>query len=196
AGPTPSSIAGDHDGRTISKAQLAAMRAGANLDTAAAAPSPATPSLGGPSVQAVLCPNRHGNPTHLAVCRECGLALSGPPVLIARPPLGVLVLSTGERVTLDRPAILGRNPKLEGRVPSELPQVIKLEAGANLSRSHAMVRLEGWQVLIEDLNSQNGTVVVTPGQSPRRLRAGEPALLEPGTVVDLGGEVTLTYQVR
>ncbi len=179
---------GDHDGHTISKAQLQAMRAGQP-----SGPSGQQPSMGGPNVQAVVCASGHGNPPHLGVCRLCAAPLAGEPVLIARPSLGVLRFSGGQVVALDRPVLIGRNPKLEARMPSEMPFLLKLDVGQGLSRTHATIRLEGWQVLIEDLNSANGTVVTSPGMAPRRLHAGEPLLLEPGATIDFGGEVFATY---
>jgi pSer/pThr/pTyr-binding forkhead associated (FHA) protein len=91
--------------------------------------------------------------------------------------------------------LIGRNPKLEGRMPSEMPQLLRLDVGQGLSRTHAIVRLEGWQVLIEDLNSANGTVVTSPGIAPRRLHAGEPVLLDHGATIDFGGELTGTYSI-
>jgi hypothetical protein len=50
-------------------------------------------------------------------------------------------------------------------------------------------------VLLEDLNSANGTIVALPGRPPARLRAGEPVILEQGAVIDLGGEVSFSYEV-
>ena len=177
-------VLGDHDGRTMTKAQLAALR------QASAAPS-------GPAVQAVRCVAGHPNPTHLTMCRICGAAIApGPPVMVARPSLGRLRFSNGLEVVLDRPQLIGRNPKLVEKISNELPNLVKLEEFEGLSRRHAAVHLEGWQVLVEDLNSANGTVVALPGRPARRLHAGEPIILEPGAVIDLGGgDVTISYEV-
>jgi pSer/pThr/pTyr-binding forkhead associated (FHA) protein len=114
-------------------------------------------------------------------------------VVIARPVLGVLRFTGGKTVSLDKPVLVGRNPKLEGRMPNEMPHLVKLDVGQGLSRTHAIVRLEGWQVLLEDLNSANGTVVALPGVAPRRLHAGEPSLLEFGATIDFGGEISATF---
>lgn len=183
---------GDHDGLTMTAAQLRELRSGASEPVGA----PPVASMGGPSVQAVACPSGHFNPTHLSNCRECARPLTGPPQVIARPWLGRLVLSSGETVELTRPVIIGRNPKVEGRLQSEVPQTVRLDVGQALSRSHVMVRLEGWQVLVEDLGSANGTVVTLPGRQPQRLHAGEPVLIEDGAEIDLGGEIICTYRAR
>ena len=65
----------------------------------------------------------------------------------------------------------------------------------DISRNHAEFVLEGWQVLVRDLGSTNGTTVTRPGQQPVRLRPHEPLEIEPGTVVSLAGEVVLSYEV-
>lgn len=189
AAPADQPSAGDHDGLTISAAQLRAMRAAAGSNTTA--PSP---PMGGPTVQAVLCRSGHPNPPHLSTCRACQAVLDAAPQIIARPSMGRIVLSTGDVVELTRPAIVGRNPKVEGRLPGEVPQTVRLDVGQALSRSHMMVRLEGWQVLVEDLGSANGTIVTLPGRPPQRLHAGEPILLEHGAHIDLGGEIFGTYE--
>jgi hypothetical protein len=186
----PSAL-GDHDGRTMTKAQIRAMKAAAAGGTAdAVADGPSGLAMGGPTVQALLCPSHHANPPQASRCRVCGQALSTPPVVIARPTLGSLRFSNGTTVVLDRPALIGRNPKLEGAMPSEVPTTVRLDVGQGLSRTHASVRLEGWQVLLEDLNSPNGTIVQLPGREARRLHPGEPVLLEHGATIDFGGEVT------
>jgi hypothetical protein len=176
---------GDHDGRTMSRADIARLRAESSGSV-------------GPTVQAALCVVGHPNPTHLTVCRTCGGPISsGPPSMVARPPLGVLRFSNGVVVALDRPQLIGRNPRVEGSIGGEIPNLIKLgEAGQGVSRRHIAIHLEGWQVLLEDLASANGTVVALPGRPARRLNPGEPMLLEPGAVVDLGGEMTMSYEAN
>lgn len=194
-GPTPSpssdsSQLGDHDGRTISKAQLAQMRGG--VPASSAAEPPAT----GPALQAILCVAGHPNPLQAGQCRTCGAEISsGNPVTVQRPTLGLLRFSNGLVIMLDRPQLIGRNPKIEGHVGGELPSIVKLDQlGQGLSRRHAAIHIDGWQVLLEDLNSANGTIVTLPGRPARRLHAGEPAILEPGAFVDLGGEVSFVFE--
>lgn len=180
--------AGDHDGLTVTRADLAVMRA----SPAATAP----PVPGANEVLAIRCELGHANPPQASSCRNCGRpVLAGAPVSVQRPPLGVLVFSNGDRVVVDRNILVGRNPRVAGTVSGELPRVVKFEdLGKGLSRTHAEVRLEGWQMLLEDLQSTNGTEVTLPGQAPRRLHAGEPASLVPGTRVDFGGEVQCTVE--
>jgi len=76
---------------------------------------------------------------------------------------------------------------------NEIPQLVRLEDEELLSRSHAIIRLESWHVLIEDLGSTNGTMLTPPGRETRRLLPGEPALLETGTVIGFGDVVTAKF---
>ena len=187
--PAVAPEASDHDGRTMTRAQIQALKAKVG------ASPPSSPAMGGPAVQAVVCAAGHASPPHFQRCRVCGVSVDGPPVMVARPVLGSLSFSDGTQVALDRPAVIGRNPKLEGAMPSEIPAIVKLDVGQGLSRSHALVRIEGWQVLLEDLNSANGTIVQAPGRPAQRMRNGEPVLLENGTTIDFGGEISCVVEV-
>jgi FHA domain len=178
------------DGHTMTKADLVAMRSGVTV----AVPTFGAPAMGGPTVQAVMCAANHPSPWGSASCSQCGQAVGASPVVIARPRLGQLRLESGQVIGLDRPLLIGRKPKLEGRMSGEMPQLIELSIGQGLSRTHAMVRYEGWHVLLEDLGSANGTIVTLPGQQPRRLHGSEPALLEYGASIDFGGEVTAVFE--
>lgn len=149
----------------------------------------------GPTVHAVRCPNGHLNPTHLPVCRICTGAISEQsPVTVPRPVLGVLRLSSGDDIVLDRAVLLGRSPSLDRLVDGERPHVVKLPSpGQDISRNHVEVRIDGWHVLVTDLNSTNGTIVTRPGVAPERLRPNDAAMIEPGTVVSIADEVSFTF---
>ncbi|MGN6302167.1 MAG: FHA domain-containing protein, partial [Angustibacter sp.] len=152
----------------------------------------------GPEVLAVLCPAGHPSPAHATRCRVCGRDVPAQtPYRTPRPPLGVLTLSTGDVVTLDRGVLLGRAPTLAGNASlGERPHVVKVASpDKDISRNHAQFALEGWHVLVSDLGSTNGTTVQLPGQEPVRLRPGDQQSIEPGTVVVLADEVSLVYEV-
>ena len=159
-----------------------------------------TPDLGGSSgntVQAVRCQHGHLSPPMAVSCRVCGFPLMGQePVTVPRPTLGVLRLSTGDVVPLDRTVIMGRNPRAGASDDGERPHVVRLPSpGHDISRTHVEIRLDGWHVLLTDVNSLNGTVVTPPWQEPQRLRPNEAVPIEPGTVVNLADEVTFRYEV-
>ena len=84
---------------------------------------------------------------------------------------GVLRLSTGESVVLDRGVLLGRAPA----VPTDgvdLPHVVRVSGPDNdVSRNHAEIVLEGWHVSVRDLGSTNGTTVVALIQGSTAMSA-------------------------
>lgn len=154
-------------------------------------------TFSGPSVLAVLCSSGHPTPPHGDRCRVCGTGIPPQePFTMPRPPLGVLRLSTGDVVTLDRSVLLGRAPKLgEGLAAHDRPHVVKVPSPErDVSRNHVEVILEGWHVLIRDLGTTNGTTVTLPGDTPVRLRANDQQVLEPGSLVSMADEVSFTFE--
>lgn len=150
----------------------------------------------GPTVHAVLCPTGHVNPPEAAQCRLCSAALPPQePVTLPRPVLGVLRLSTGDIITLDRGVLLGRSPR-DDNSGDERPHVVKLTGGeGEISRNHVRITLDGWHVLVTDLKSTNGTMVTIPGREPSRLRPNDPTPISDGTRVTLAPDVHFTYEV-
>jgi hypothetical protein len=163
-------------------------------------PGPRTipPDRIGPVVPALICPNGHVNPPSGAACRQCGAPLPRDPVPVPRPVLGVLRLSLGDVITLDRGVVMGRSPRTDfpGTDGEERPHVVKLPStDGEVSRTHLRVTLDGWHVLVTDLNSTNGTLVTPPGRDPQQLRPGEPVPIQPGTVVTLAVGIDFRYEV-
>ncbi len=163
---------------------------------------PAPPELAAPvsvsvTVQAVACPYGHLGPTYEPYCRICGTAIEDTrPFLAVRPPLGLIRLSTGDVVPLDRGVIMGRNPRTTDANDVGRPHLVRLPSPDNdVSRTHVEVRLEDWHVLVVDLASTNGTTVTNPGQAPIRLRAHEAMPLEPNAEVNLADEIVFRYEV-
>ncbi|MGG7509247.1 FHA domain-containing protein [Plantibacter sp. YIM 135249] len=105
-------------------------------------------------------------------------------------PRMFLELPGGRRQSLDTPAVLGRAPSVS-QVPASVVPALVTVAGEDISRSHVRVGVEGGTVVVTDLHSRNGTQVVLPGRDPQSLRPGEPTPVIVGTVIDLGGGVTL-----
>ncbi|MEO5608455.1 MAG: FHA domain-containing protein [Ornithinibacter sp.] len=160
---------------------------------------PVEADLDRPVVLAVLCPAGHHSPPHAGHCRSCGREIPPQqPFQTPRPPLGVLRISTGGVVPLDRGVLLGRAPRVNEELPANLrPHLIRVgSADRDISRNHAEVLLEGWHVLVRDLGSTNGTTVALPGEEAVRLRPTEDHGIEPGTVITLADEVSLTYEVE
>jgi hypothetical protein len=118
------------------------------------------------------------------------------PEIVEAPAATVsLVLPSGSRELLDRKILIGRAPSVSKVSGGDMPRFITLGGGdQDISRNHAQVMLEGDTVVVTDLHSRNGTLVVLPGKSPQKLRAGEPTAVIIGTVIDFGGGITLTVE--
>lgn len=194
APPRPHPGDSDHDGRTMTLAELRAAQ-GSIPSPPVSADVRDAPS-GAPMVHAIRCPVGHLNPTHSSDCRICGAALSDQDhVTVPRPVLGVLRFVDGRQVELTRPLLVGRAPRAEGSMAGDLPQLVTVASPLKeVSGTHLEVRLEGWQVLVVDRQSTNGTVITLPGRDPQRLRPGEPFPITIGTAVNLAEESEFTFE--
>ena len=106
-----------------------------------------------------------------------------------------LRLSTGLVVSLDRAVLLGRAPQVSRVTNAELPRLVTVASPEqDISRTHAEVRVEADAVLVTDLHSTNGVLLTPYGEPARRLHPGEPTVLRPGGVIDLGEGVTFTVE--
>ncbi len=141
------------------------------------------------------CEHGHLNPLTVGVCRVCGIPLKAQvPARLPRPRLGVLRLSTGDVVPLDRDVVFGRAPSSEAAGVPASAWLVTLEGPEqDVSRTHCAIHLDGWVALIADLNSTNGTAVAPPRRDPLQLTANQPVPLEPGTVVSIANQVSFRY---
>ena len=107
-------------------------------------------------------------------------AVPGRRVGRPRPPVH-LVLSTGDTVVLDRPVLLGRAPQVSRVASAQMPRLVTVPSPLqDISRTHAEVRMDGDDVVLTDLRSTNGVLVVRPHAAPQRLQPGEATVLQPG----------------
>lgn len=90
-------------------------------------------------------------------------------------------------ITLDRPSYIGRRPSAPRVVSGAVPRLVRVPSPLReVSSSHLEVRQVGTSVVVTDLRSTNGSVVMLPGTVPRKLRQGESVVVSPGTLVDIG----------
>lgn len=148
-------------------------------------------------VVAARCADGHLSPAYAGSCRVCGGTIpQQQPVEIPRPVLGQLRLSTGGVVSLDRAAILGRNPRIPTGYAGEQPNLVRLsDPDKDVSGQHLEVSLDYWNVMVCDLGSTNGTEVILPGAMPVVLRPNEPVIIEPGTRVVMAGSISFVFEV-
>jgi pSer/pThr/pTyr-binding forkhead associated (FHA) protein len=105
-----------------------------------------------------------------------------------RPSLGRLDFDDGAAYELECDYVIGVEPALHQLVREGKAEPIALTDTQNLiSRRHAAIRLEGWDVRVVDLGSRNYTFVrIPPGNDPMRLKTDESAVLKPGARVTVG----------
>lgn len=152
-----------------------------------------------PRLLGVWCDAGHVTSPDRSECRVCGLTVPPQaPILVARPPLGVLVFDNGDRIEVDRPVVLGRDPKPQANSADPEPPLLHAVASSTgqVSRTHAEIRPSGWDVLLTDLGAMNGTALTLPGESPQAIDPGVPTPISPGCRVDLGGETGFVFEVE
>lgn len=164
--------------------------AGADAEASSAA---APPRPGAVQVEGLNCGRGHFNHPHAANCAWCGLGmLQVSHVLVQgeRPPLGVLVVDEQATFTLDAGYVVGRRPSLDPAVDGvTLRELVLSDPDRSVSRVHATIRLDGWDVLVEDRESGIGTWVIAGGNGqgqPERLEPGRPRVLRSGEHVHVG----------
>lgn len=174
---------GERDGRTL--AQLGSVRAAA-LDATSVEP---VVRPGG--VAAVRCPAGHANPPIATACRVCQHAIVDPTeVVVVRPVVARLRFDSGLVIDVDRPQIIGRHPQAPPDAV-DIPNLVTVPSpGEDVSRNHLALRLEGWDLLAEDLESTNGTELRLPNRDVVRLRGYS------AVPVVVGAEITLAGDVR
>jgi FHA domain len=149
-----------------------------------------------PEVFGVYCKNGHFDDPEARYCAVCGISmaqLTKIPQKGRRPPLGVLVVDDGSVFQLDADYVIGREPSLDSSVAGGSARPLRL-TDAEVSRIHARVELDGWQVYISDLGSANGTYVQPPGEHKGTLLA--PRIRTPlsvGTHVRVGRDHGFRY---
>ncbi|HTX27715.1 MAG TPA: FHA domain-containing protein [Streptosporangiaceae bacterium] len=151
-----------------------------------------------PVVLGIYCKSGHFNDPEARYCAVCGIGmaqLTKIPQEGKRPPLGVLILDDGSVCQLDTDYVMGREPTLDKSVADGRARPLRLGGASDLvSRIHARVELDGWQVYVSDLNSANGTFVALPGESAAtKLAPGVRTPLVAGAQIRLGDAYGLRY---
>ena len=177
------------------------------LPVITAPPEPAAPDVAAPQhpvdegrvqVLGVYCKNGHFDDPAARYCAVCGISMAqltlqprpGP-----RPPLGVLVLDDGSIFSLDTDYVIGRDPSQDPDVTSGAARPLRFDDREGvLSRRHARIVLDGWNVEVVDLGSANGTGIKGPNDTAwYPVPKDTPVPMRPGTQVGLGRR-TLRYE--
>jgi hypothetical protein len=146
---------------------------------------------GSRTILGITCGNGHFNDPRVPYCTNCGMSMVNvprEPHVGVRPPLGVLVLDDGSTYPLDQGYVLGRRPELADVVSTGEHRALRMgDAEDSISRVHARVDIDGWDVLLTDTESTNGTYVWS--ESDRRwqpVHPNQPVPIMPGTWVRVG----------
>ena len=166
---------GDHDGHTMLASDL-------GRPPAAPAPESAAESMSEATVLAPIPP--HSAAAAPAAPEHASSLPLGPALQLER--------ADGSREALNRPVLIGRSPSASD--PSSQARLIAIADDPDISRTHLRVAVEGDAVVVTDLGSKNGSIITLPGAAPRKLRASEPTVVLPGTLIDLGGGTTFTVR--
>ena len=147
------------------------------------------------TVLGIACSRDHFNNPTAAYCQVCGISMvhvTHHLVRGERPTLGFLVFDDGATFALDRSYVIGREP-----APDASGQFAPLAADDQehtVSRSHAELTLDGWELLIADLGSTNGTFVWDAGRREwERVVPNKPVVVNPGASVAVGRK-TFVYE--
>ncbi|NYI46695.1 hypothetical protein BJ993_003775 [Nocardioides aromaticivorans] len=168
----------DHDGRTITPAQLQALRAGQ-----AGVPVVPTSPPGPPAPPVPPAPP--GPP-----------APPAPPTSHQPPPppvraLVALQLSSGRVVTIRRRVLIGRSPRVQQVGGSaNLPALVTVD-DPYVSSTHLEVACDGIRVTVTD-TSTNGTLLARQGRTPVALDHGVATEVAVGDVLTLSKGLTAT----
>jgi hypothetical protein len=132
------------------------------------------------------------------VCDRCAGPTGAPaasvdaPPTVARtpvPPAGWLIVVRGAELNVGYP--LRPGPNLLGRAGADVDVDLTEQEPPEMalaSRRHAVLRIYGDDVTVEDLSSRNGTVVNRTKLTPR-----EPVPFRPGDVLQIG---TIQFQFQ
>ncbi len=147
------------------------------------------------TVLGIQCSRDHFNNPSAAYCQVCGISMvhvTHHLVRGERPTLGFLVFDDGSTFALDRSYLIGREPSVAHG--SSLAPLTADDNDHTVSRSHAELILDGWDLTVADLGSTNGTFVWDADRRDwQRVLPNRPAVVTPGTSVAVGRK-TFVYE--
>lgn len=145
-------------------------------------------------VLGIQCSRGHFNNPTAAYCQVCGISMvhvTHHLVRGQRPTLGFLVFDDGATFALDRSYLIGREPSA---AESDLAPLTADDTEHTVSRSHAELLLDGWDLTVADLGSTNGTFVWDNDRREwERVLPNQPRVVAPGSSVAVGRK-TFVYE--
>jgi hypothetical protein len=90
-------------------------------------------------------------------------------------------------IPLARPVVIGRRPSTPRILAGAQPRLVAVPSPTRaVSSTHLEIRMEGSVIVVTDLRSTNGSLVLLESGAPRRLRPGESIVVTGGTRIDIG----------
>lgn len=165
---------------------------------AAASAAPVSPVDDGVIVDGFLCSRGHLNDPRGHFCSQCGIRMAELTGIITqgrRPPMGLLLFDNGATFVLDHDYLIGREPEPDPEVRSGvLRPLVLMDDSGGISRRHAEIRLRGWDVVLIERGSANGTLVALRNADQwRAVVPGQPVQLAPGMRISMGRR-TLSFE--
>jgi hypothetical protein len=149
----------------------------------------------GPLVKGIVCSRGHFTDPAAPFCGICGISQNQKTLQLVegpRPPLGVLLVD-GATFSVDTDYVLGREPESDPEVVAGHARPLTVsDPERTVSRVHAALVLQDWNVRVVDRGSANGTYLAAPGRddwSP--VLANQPTTIKPGTRIRLGQRVVV-----
>lgn len=144
--------------------------------------------IGSKEVLGINCSRGHFNNPKAGYCQVCGISMVHLTHRLEpgiRPTLGFVVFADGATYALDRPYLIGRNPQPDP--DGDYTPLATQDATQSVSREHARLDLDEWDVVYMDLGSTNGSFLWDAGASRwNPLAPNTPVVLSSGSTVSVG----------
>lgn len=99
-----------------------------------------------------------------------------------------IVLPTGERHNLTESVVIGRDPGVSAW-PAATGILVVTDPEGSVSKSHAVLEVDGPNLWVRDLGSTNGVFVIAPTGIETRVEAGQRVDAPEGSDIELGNFV-------
>lgn len=132
-------------------------------------------------------------------CRSTGRRLAPAHGLepTSGAPIAVAVLDDGTSLPLFGDAVLGRSPDLDHRVRQGVADALTItDPRRQLSRCHALLRVDRWRVETIDLGSRNGTAVMAADGEWERLLPGIGTPVRDGQQIRLASRILTIFHLQ
>lgn len=138
-----------------------------------------------------ICELGHHNPPGFPYCRVCGGSLYQP-VTVMNLHLGWVRASDGQMRPLTGDIVVGRAPEIR-----KMRDVTTLETPPEIleiSRQHLRIHQNGWVVCVQDLGSENGTLLRRANGEIWELNPQRVYNVQPGDTVKLAPGYELKFE--